>query len=271
MAKGARANKTNKTNKSNKNKKAASDKARIRELTKENMRLRREVESLKGELERGRPSTRRLLRKRDAVESTFSNQARRQDIYAQENAFSYFTRALGNASFFRVYKDILHTVRRLSFVTTTIQIILIILTIIKSSAIFLISTSAFIVALPFIFLFSALGTVLTVIGSRRATMVNRPLVKGKDVYVFLPAKKSAIDPNSFFAGFVKEMADGAPDRVCVIVTQGFFFSRGIGKSRKYYFTSRKEADNIIIVRRHYYYKFKNKILVPEARSVNEIY
>jgi hypothetical protein len=43
------------------------------------------------------------------------------------------------------------------------------------------------------------------------------------------------------------------------------------KSRKYYFTSRKEADNIIIVRRHYYYKFKNKILVPEARSVSEIY
>ena len=102
-------------------------------------------------------------------------------------------------------------------------------------------------------------------------MVNRPLVKGKDVYVFLPAKKSAIDPNSFFAGFVKETANAAPSRVCVIVTQGFFFSRGIGKSRKYYFTSRKEADNIIIVRRHYYYKFKNKILVPEARSVSEIY
>ena len=131
--------------------------------------------------------------------------------------------------------------------------------------------SFIIVSLPFIFLFSALGTVLTVIGSRRATRINRPLVKDKDVYVFLPAKKSAIDPKAYFAGFVKEMADGAPDRVCVIVTQGFFFSRGIGKSRKYYFTSRKEADNIIIVRRHYYYKFKNKILVPEARSVSEIY
>ncbi|MBQ5747127.1 MAG: hypothetical protein IIV81_04210, partial [Clostridia bacterium] len=98
MEKGARANKTNKTNKSNKNKKAASDKARIRELTKENIRLRREVESLKGELERGRPSTRRLLRKRDAVESTFSHQARRHDTYAQENAFSYFLRSLRNAS-----------------------------------------------------------------------------------------------------------------------------------------------------------------------------
>ena len=255
----------------NKNKRVSGDKARIRELTKENMRLQREVESLKGELERGRPSTRRLLRKRDAVESTFSHQARRHDTYAQENSFSYFLRAFRNASFFRIYKDILHTVRRLSFVTTTIQIILIILTIIKSGAIFLISTSAFIVSIPFIFLFSALGTVLTVIGSRRATMVNRPLVKGKDVYVFLPAKKSAIDPNSFFAGFVKETANAAPSRVCVIVTQGFFFSRGIGKSRKYYFTSRKEADNIIIVRRHYYYKFKNKILVPEARSVSEIY
>ena len=246
---------------SNKNKKESKDKARIRELTKENMRLQREVESLKGELERGRPSTRRLLRKRDAVESTFSHQARRHDTYAQENYFSYFLRAFRNASFFRIYKDILHTVRRLSFVTTTIQIILIILTIIKSGAIFLISTSAFIVSLPFIFLFSALGTVLTVIGSRRATMVNRPLVKDKDVYVFLPAKKSAI----------KETANAAQSRVCVIVTQGFFFSRGIGKSRKYYFTSRKEADNIIIVRRHYYYKFKNKILVPEARSVSEIY
>ena len=257
--------------KANKNKKEASEKALLRELTLENQRLRREIASLKSEIERGTPSTKRLLQKRDTIASTFSHQARRQETYSQENAFSYFFKALRNASFFRVYKDILYTVRHLAFVTTTIQIILIILTIIKSSAIFLISTSAFIVALPFIFLFSAVGTALTVFGSRRATRINRPLVKNKDVYVFLPAKKSAIRPDSYFAGFVRETAAADPERVCVIVTQGFFFSRGISKKRRYYFTSRKEDENIIIVRRHYYYKFKNKIAIPEARSVNEIY
>ena len=259
-----------KKSKANKNKRSDEDKARIRELTLENQRLRREIASLKGEIERGTPSTKRLLRKRDAIESTFTHQARRNETYSEEGFFAYFIKALKNASFFRIYKDILYAVRHFAFVTTTIQIILIILTVLKSSAILLISTSAFIVALPFIFLFSAVGTALTVFGSRRATRINRPLVKDKDVYVFLPAKKSAIRPDSYFAGFVRETS-ADPDRLCVIVTQGFFFSRGISKKRRYYFTSRKEDENIIIVRRHYYYKFKNKIAIPEARSVNEIY
>lgn len=255
----------------NKKKRSQEDKARIRELTKENIQLRREIETLKGELERGRPSARRLLRKRDAVQSAFSHQARRPDTYAEENPFVYFFKALKNASFFRVYTDIINAVRHFTFVTTTIQVVLFILIIVKSSAILLISTSAFIVALPFIILVSGLGTALSIIGSRKATRINRPLVKDKDVYVFLPAKKSVIRPDSYFAGFVKEIATAAPNRVCVIVTQGFFASRGIGKKKKYFFTSRKEDENIIIVRRHYYYKLKNRILIPEASSVNEIY
>lgn len=255
----------------NKKKRKQSDKARIRELTKENARLKRELVSLKGEIERGRPSARRLFSKRDAIRSALSHQARRQETYAQENFLFFLFKALKNTSFFRIYVDIVNTVRQLTFVTTTIQVIIFLLAIVESSAILVISTSAFIVAMPFMLIVSALGTALSIIGSRKATKVNRPLVKNKDVYVFLPAKKSAIREGSYFVGFVKEIAHADSDRVCIIVAQGFFFSRGIGKRRRYYFTSRKEEDNIIIVRRHYYYKLKNKILIPEANSISEIY
>jgi hypothetical protein len=248
-----------------------SDKAKIRELTKENLRLQREISTLKAELERGKPSSRRLLRKRDNIRSTFAYQARRQDTYSQESFLSYFFKAFKNASFFRIYSDIINTVRHFTFVTTTIQIVLFLLAIVKSGAIFLISTSAFIVALPFIFIISGIGAILTVLGSKKASAANRPMMKNKDVYVFFPAKKSAIRSDSFFAGFVRSTANESPDRVCVIVSHGFFFSRGIFERKRYYFTSRKEAENIIIVRKHYYFKLKNKIIIPEAKSINEIY
>ena len=252
------------------NKSKMSDKERIKDLTRENQRLKREIGLLKGEIENGKPSALKLLRKQDAVTSTFLHQARRENTFSQDGYLSYLWKGMKNASVFRIYSNILNTVKHLTFITTTIQVIVFILAIVKSSAIFIISASAFIVSLPFIILVSGTGAFLTFLGRKRATKTNRPLLTGKDVYVFFPAKKSAMRPDSYFAGLVKSFSN-RENTVCVIVTQGLFFSRGIGNKSRYFFTSKVDAPNIIVVRRHYYFELKQKIIIPLSHAINEIY
>ncbi|MBE6593763.1 MAG: hypothetical protein E7642_07205 [Ruminococcaceae bacterium] len=243
---------------------------KIRELTRENTLLRKEISSLKTEIQQQRASTRRIIKKRDTVKGIFLHQARRENTFSQEAFFSYFRHALKNASLFRGYSQIINTVRHLTFITTTIQVVLFLLTILKSGVIFLISTSAFIVSLPFMILLSGIGAFLTLLGSKKATRINKPILKGKNVCVFFPAKRSMLRQGSYFSGFVSSMSK-RPNTVCVVVTQGFFFSRGITGKRKYFFTSRVDADNIIIVRKHYYFKLKNKIIKQYSADLTEIY
>ena len=257
---------------SNKNKKASksSQDERIVQLTKENLRLKNEVAELKNELQQRSAATRRFTKKRDAIHSMFLHQARRENTFSQSSKSAYFSRALKNASVVRAYSQILNTVKRFTFVTTTVQVILFILTILKSGIIFLISTSAFIVSLPFVLLISGIGTIFTMLGSKKATAENTPILSGKNVCVFFPAKKSVIKNRTYFADFVRTMAD-RPNTVCVIVTQGFLFSRGISNEKKFFFTSRLDAPNVLLVRRHYYFKLKKRIIEPLARDLTEIY
>ena len=243
---------------------------RIDELKRENAQLRGEIALLKSELQQSKASTRRLNKKRDMTSSLLLHQARRENTFSQRSTFSYFTHALKNASLFRLYSQIVNTVKRFTFVTTTIQVLLVVLTVVKSGVIVLISTSAFIVSLPFLFLMSGLGAILTFIGSKKATKQNTPIIKGKRVCVFFPAKKSVMRKGGYFAGFVRSIAE-EPNTVCIIVTPGFFFSRGISEGKHYFFTSRIDAQNIIIVRRHYYFKLKKKIIEPLAAHLTEIY
>lgn len=257
----------------NKNKDSSpykSDKARIRELEKENLSLRREIGQLKSEIERTKSSTRRLLKKTDSINKLFLRQARRENTFSQDAFFAYFKNSLKNASIFRVYADIVNTVKHFTFFTTAIQIFLFIFSVIKSGAVILISTSAFIVSLPFLLMISGTGAILTFLGTRKANEINKPLIKGKRVCVFFPAKRSAMSPDSYFAGFVRSTAEDR-NTVCVIVTKGFFFSRGIYSNKRYFFTSRRDADNVIVIRRRYYFRFKQNIIIPESSSICEIY
>lgn len=243
---------------------------KIRELTNENMRLQREIVFLKNELQRQKRSTRQLLRRRDKVESAFLRQAKDEGAFSQEKYFSYIRHSVKNASVFWIYAGIIDAVRRFTFVSTTIRILIFIISLIQSGAIFIISTSAFLIALPFVLLFSGVGFMLTLLGARKATQKARPLVKGKNVKVFFPVKRSAFDSESYFAGMVRDMAS-QPNSLCVIVAPGLFFSRGISGKRKYYFTTRSDGENVIIVRKHFYYRFKNSILLKDARRITEIY
>lgn len=243
---------------------------KIRELTDENLRLQREIAFLKNELQREKRPVRQLLKKRNKIESTFLRQSKNGITFSQERYFSYVKNLVTNASVFWVYSGIIDAFRRFTFISITFKVIAFIFSLIRSSAVFILSTSAVIVTLPFVFLFSGIGFMLTFLGGRNATKKARPLVKGKHVTVFFPASKTAFRSNSYFAGMVKETAK-QPASLCIIVTPGLFFSRGIGEKKRYYFTTRRESENIIIVRKLFYYRFKKKILNKDALGITEIY
>lgn len=243
---------------------------RIRELTDENMRLNREIAFLKNELQREKRSTRQLLKKKSKVDAAFLRQAKDSGAFSQEKYFSYLRHSVKTASVFRVYTGIVDAVRGFAFVSTTIRILIFLYSLLHSSAVLIISTSAFIIALPFVFLFSGLGFMMTFLGARKSVKKTRPIVKNKNVNVFFPASRAAFETESYFAGMVKDMSN-QPNTLSVIVSPGLFFSRGIFGKKRYYFTTRIESENIIIVRKRFYYSFKNRVLIDEAKRITEIY
>ena len=97
---------------------------RIRELTDENMRLHREIAFLKNELQREKRSTRQLLHRRNKVEAAFLRQAKDEGAFSQKEYFSYIRHSVKNASVFWIYAGIIDAVRRFTFVSTTIRILL---------------------------------------------------------------------------------------------------------------------------------------------------
>lgn len=253
------------------NKSADRDKAeKIRELTEENMRLHREIGFLKNELQNQKNSVVHRFKKRSKTESAFLRQARNENAFAQEQFFSYAKRLIKNASVFWVYSSIIDAVRRFTFISTTIRVFIFIFSLIQSSAVFILWTSAIIVSLPFVFLISGIGFMLTFLGGKRATKRARPLVANKKVTVFIPANKKAFSSDRYFAGMVSETAK-KPNALAVIVSPGLFFSKGIYGKRRYYFTTRRESENVIVVRKQFYYRFKNKVLLDEAQSITEVY
>lgn len=243
---------------------------KIRRLTEENKQLNREIAFLKKELQRQKPSARALLHKRDKTEAAFLRQARNENTFSQERYLSYAKNLVKNASVFWVYSSIIDAVRSVTFISTTIRIFVFLLSFVQSGAFFIISTSAVIVSLPFVFLLSGISFMLTFLGSRRATKRVRPLVAGKNVTVFFPANKNAFTPDSYFTGMVTETVSGE-NALAVVVSPGLFFSRGIYGKRRYYFTTRRESGNVIVVRKQFYYRFRNNVLFNDAKSISEIY
>ena len=106
--------------------------------------------------------------------------------------------------------------------------------------------------------------------ARKHNKRNTALLSGKQVYVFFPPKERAFDHGSYFAHFVSDIAS-REDCIAVVVSPYMLKSTGIEKSRKPYYISRLDGQDILLVRRHYYFTLRKKIIDVHTSSLTEIY
>ncbi len=241
----------------------------IKELKIENRRLRQEVAALKRELE---SSQERLLRRKESDPTLvlLAHQAQNEVLFSKKRYFSYIFQLISSTSIFNIYKRILGFLRRYAFISTTLKIVIAILAVVQSSAVFVIATSASFLALPFILVISYAVFFLAHINRKRNDAVNKKLLAHKRIFVFFPPKKRALSPDSYFSGMVEELSKKT-DHICIVVSPHFWRNRGLFGNKKPYRFSRAESESILLVRRQYYFMLKKNIFNESSNEITEIY
>lgn len=241
----------------------------LRELKAENRLLRQEVSVLKRELEDAREK--RFRRKdTDPNRALLAHQAQNEVLFSKKRYFTYIFQLITSTSVFNLYKKILAFLRRYSFISMTLRIVLAVLTVLQSSAIIVIATSASFLSLPFILVCSYAVFFFAHFHRKRNDANNKKLLAHKHIFVFFPPKRRALFPDSFFSGMVAELAK-KEDHICIVVSPHFWRNRGLFGNKKLYRFSRVEGERILLVRRQYYFMLKKNIFNEVSNEITEIY
>ena len=244
-------------------------KKHIRKLTVENRRLSREIDELKREIDElnGKGGK---WQKQGKYQSALKRRADYEDMFSKRNFFSFAFSHLKHTSFFSLYKKMISIFRRYTFLTITLKIASVLFLLVETAALFVISTSAFFISIVLTFITSYIFAFLTIFVRHKSNRENIEILKDKNVTVFFPPKERAFDLDSYFAGFAKSIVENKNSAV-VIVSPFTMKTIGLNGSKKKYFASRLDGENILIVRRYYYFTLRNKIIERYSSHITEIY
>lgn len=241
---------------------------RIKELTAENSRLRRENEDLKKEIDefygnfkgkRHSDKYKQALDTRSHVEYTFSKKSYISHLYAH----------LSHTSFFNIYRRMVRFVRRYSLITTTLKFASVIFLAFETAALFVISSSALFVSIAMTLIASQIVGFFTIFIRHEHLRHCKDFLKAKNVTVFFPPK-SAFYKSNFFKGYVNECAE--QNNGAVIIVSPFIFN-GIAPSGKKtrFGICRYDEKNVLIVRKSFYFSLKKHVIDKVCTSATEIY
>ena len=241
----------------------------IRKLTVENRRLNREIDELKREID-GLHGKVEKRRKRGKYQLALDRRSDYENMFSKRNYFSFIFTNLKHTSIFNIYKRFIFAIRRYALLTTTIKIASVLLLLVETAALFVLSTSAFFVSVFLTVLTSHVLALLTVFVRKKSNKQNAEIIRDKNVTVLFPPKERAFEIGSYFSGFAEEEAK-KQNSVVIIVSPYNFKAIGLSGSRKGYYVSRYDGENILLVRRYYYFTLRNKIIDKYASHITEIY
>ena len=240
----------------------------LEELKKENKRLRAELDRYKYDQTINDSILARHHEK--SWQLSLRQGSLKKDLFERKNFASYLFGTFKNRTFFLYYQKFIYILRKYTFVTTTLKILLLIWTLIQSSALFVLFTGSIALIAPFTIFFSYVMIFLTFLGRKKLNRRMKQTLKDKKITVFYPPKGQAFASHSYFKSFVSSTA-AAPDSVAVVVSPYYFNSKGLSRSKKYYLAARFESDNVILIRKHYFFTFKKHVLSGASDNVTYIF
>ena len=241
---------------------------RIKKLSAENSRLRRENEDLKKELD-GLYGNSKHKRHSDKYKQSLDTRSHVEYTFSKKSYISYLYAHLSHTSFFNIYRRIVRFVRRYSLITTTLKIASVIFLTFETAALFVISSSALFVLIAMTLISSQIVGLFTVFIRHEHLRHCKAFLTGKNVTVFFPPK-SAFERSNFFKGYVNECA--SKENEAVIIVSPFIFN-GIAPSgtKKRFGICRYDEENVLIVRRSFYFLLKKHVVDNVCASTTEIY
>ena len=168
----------------------------------------------------------------------------------------YLYRIFTNAPLYLQWKRLLSYVRKFRTVAFILRVIGILVTVLETGALVILTTVVFLVLLP-ITAALMLGILVTArIDSMRANQKMKAALAGKKTYLLFLSR----DPSKFLFANAKSLAkDG---NAVVLVSPYWISPKGICKGR-FYFTVRKERENLYLIRRYYFFSLRKRVLREE--------
>jgi hypothetical protein len=194
----------------------------------------------------------------------------KKDLFERRTFASYLWGTFKNRTFFLYYLKFVDVLRKYAIVTTTLKVLLVIWTLLQSSALFVLFTGSVALSAPITILLSYIALIIAFFGREKLNKRTRRALKGKKVTVFFPSKGRPFDRTSYFREFVNSLAKD-PGAAVVIVSPYYFGSRGVSALKRYYLAARFERENVILIRKHYFFTFKKNVLSDMTDSLTYIF
>lgn len=174
-------------------------------------------------------------------------------LTAHRHFTAYLYHIFTHAPLYLHWKRLLAHVRRFRTVAFIFRVIGILITVLETGALVILTTVLFLILLPIL---SALmlGILITArVDSRRANQAMKTALEGKRTYLFfLPKDTSAF----FFANAQSLAAKGA---AVILISPYWISAKGFRKGH-FYFTVRRESENIFLIRRYYFFSLRKNVL-----------
>ena len=209
--------------------------------------------------------------KKDDTLRTFRQSIQNQRCFDQKGYLSYLLVGFRQNSIFRLYTKLLLAIRRISFIRITLKILLFLVSLLRTSALFLLSASLFLISFPIVLPLAFSSMLLTAIFSKQINKENLFRIGEKQITIFFPNDRAALENHSFFCGMVMEEVS-RQNVFCIVVSPYYWSTKGLyNRKGKPYLASRFEENGILLIRRHYYFHLKKKIFPNLPNDITEIY
>ena len=241
---------------------------KIDALEKENKRLRAELDRYK--YDKTINDSIYARHRERSWQLSLRQGALKKELFERSNFASYLLGTFKSRTFFLYYQKFIFLLRKYSFVTTTLKILLILWTALQSSALFVLFTGSLAIVAPVTIIFSYIAIFITFLGRKKLNRRMKQALSGKKITVFFPQKGRAFAQGSYFKGFAGSAASSESSAV-IVVSPYYFDTKGVSASKKYYLAVRLEDENVILIRKHYFFTFKKHVLSDASDDITYIF
>lgn len=201
----------------------------------------------------------------------FRSQGRRAHHFGKRTYFRFLIECFTDSSFYLQWRKILAFARRIRLARTVGLVLTFVLAAAQTSALFVVFSAAYLVALPFLVMGSGIGLFISVLHSRSVNRRLRHALNGCHVRILLPSKAVSFCParRAFFFASARSMA-AEPNTAVIVVSPYALSTKGFG-SRRLFFTARCEGPRLYLVRKSYYFILRRHVLTAVDPDLSILY
>ena len=194
------------------------------------------------------------------VEKRWKEGSTHKKMTAYRHFFTYAYHLFTTAPLYSHWQTLLSYVRRFRAIAFFFRVLTVILAVIETGALVILTTAVFLVILPLLAALM-LGILLTAaIDTGRANRLLQKELGEKKLFVFFLPRENA----AFLTLWAQELSKEGHG--VILVSPYWILPKGLGKGH-FYFTVRKEREDLYLIRRYYFFAFRRQVLKKEAAVV----